>query len=87
MKMSIFRPKNEGEKFLSKNKNFSGELEFTFGKNILRTTTGEILSKILRAVLEISSLLGFWACPGKPMQKLGRKMFFSNAPNSLISKS
>ena len=44
------------------NMTFSGEPEFSFGKNTLWTATGEILYKVLRAGLDILSLLGSWAC-------------------------
>ena len=47
----------EENNFSKKNLNFFGQTVFWFRKNILRTTTGENLRKILRAVLEICGRL------------------------------
>ena len=58
-----------------------------FGKSTSRTITGENLSKIGSAGLEILIIFGFWACPGKSTPKSGNyENFFSNAPNGSIRK-
>ena len=70
----------EENNFSKKNLNFFGETVFVFGKNILRTTTGENLRKILRAVLEICDRLQINFFVSK------FKIFFSKSPNGSIRK-
>ena len=57
-----------------------GQSVFGFRKNTLRTTTCEILRKILRAVLEISDRLQIMIFVSK------FKIFFSKSPNGSIRK-
>ena len=51
--------KNEENKLVKKIENFLGEAVFRFWKAIIRATYTEKIMKIVRAVLQISSLLGF----------------------------
>ena len=50
--------KNEEKKLQKKIENFFGQTVFGFWKTMIRATYGEKMKKIVRAVLEISSLLG-----------------------------
>ena len=70
----------EENNFSKKNLNFFGQMVFGFRKNILRTTTGENLRKILRAVLEICDRLQINFFVSK------FKNFFSKSPNDSIRK-
>ena len=77
-----------GEKKSSKlDRIFSGRMDTRFRKNTLRAIIGENFIKIHVLVLEILSILGYWACPGKSTRKSGKyQNFFSNAPNGSIRK-
>ena len=70
----------EENNFSKNNRIFFGQSVFGFGKNTLRTTTCEILRKILRAVLEISDRLQIMIFVSK------FKNFFSKSPNGSIRK-
>ena len=70
----------EENNFSKNNRIFFGQTVFGFGKNTLRTTTCEILRKILRAVLEISDRLQIMIFVSK------FKIFFSKSPNGSICK-
>ena len=50
--------KNEEKKLPKKIENFFGQTVFGFWKTMIRATYAEKMKKIVRAVLEISSLLG-----------------------------
>ena len=51
--------KNEEKKLAKNIANFFGQMVFGFQKTIIRATHTEKIMKIVRAVLQISSLLGF----------------------------
>ena len=70
----------EENNFSKNNRIFFGQSVFGFGKNTLRTTTCEILGKILRAVLEICDRLQINIFVSK------FKKIFSKSPNGSIRK-
>ena len=73
----------EQNNFSKINRIFFGQSVFRFGKNTLGTTTGEILRKILTAVLEIWHRLQINIF----VSKFKRKFFFlQTSPNGSIRK-